>query len=399
MAKTKGMVYVGIDVSKEKFDVCCVDERGNKKFVVAYTMDHEGFRSFLKELATVSEGKKSVLIGMESTACYHINLFSYLSFRDYAVFIINPLLISNFMKLQLRKTKTDKKDATVIAQFLLKYKETLSQRVMDADIADYRDLARQREALVSQITGVKNDLGRLLTITFPELEKVAGLYSRSMLHLLCEYPSAQAIAQADHDDIATHLIPGSYGKQTDESVRRIMEAARRSIGTATPAREAIVKQKALMLLQLKDHLESLTSTLIELCQSRMQEEIDIMTSIKGIGDTTATNFLVEMGGSIGHFRTCKQLIAMAGIDPSVHQSGKHEGQSRISKRGNRHLRRVIWMMTVRVIQYNDMFRTYYQKRRSDGLPYKKAVLATSHKLMRVIYAMLTNKTTFTYTAN
>ena len=399
MARARGKVYVGIDVSKEKFDACCVDEGGERKFVATFSMDSDGFRLFLRKLASVIEGKKTVLIGMESTACYHINLFSYLSVRDYAVVIINPLLISNFMKLQLRKTKTDTKDAYVIALFLVKYRETLSQRVMDAEVADYRDLARQREALVQQITGVKNDLGRLLTITFPELEKVAGLFTRSMLHLLCVYPSAQAIRQADHKDIAQHLMPGSYGKQTDESVHTIMRAARGSIGTATPAREAIVKQKALMLLQLKDHLESLTATLIELCQRRMQEEIDVMTSIKGIGNTTATNFLVEMGGSIGHFRTSKQLIAMAGIDPSVNQSGKHDGHSRISKRGNRHLRRVTWLMTVKVIQFNDTFKEYYKKRRLDGLPYKKAVLATSHKLMRVIYAMLTHKTMFTYTAN
>ncbi len=93
------------------------------------------------------------------------------------------------------------------------------------------------------------------------------------------------------------------------------------------------------------------------------------------------------------------LIAMVGIDPSVNQSGKHEVPSRITKRGNRHLRRVIWLMTIRVIQFNDCFRNYYMNRIQDGLPFKKAVLTTAHKLLRVIFAMLTQRTFFSYAAN
>jgi transposase len=100
------------------------------------------------------------------------------------------------------------------------------------------------------------------------------------------------------------------------------------------------------------------------------------------------------GGDIQQFDDPNKIIAMAGIDPAVRQSGKHEGSSRITKRGNRHLRRIIWLMTTQVIHFCDVFSVYYQKRRKDGLPYKKAVLATSHKLIRVIYAMLTQRTAF-----
>jgi transposase len=124
----------------------------------------------------------------------------------------------------------------------------------------------------------------------------------------------------------------------------------------------------------------------------MGEDIEILTSMKGIGNNSATNFLVELGGGVEPYKSHKQVIAMAGIDPSIYQSGKHEGKGRISKRGNRHLRRVIWQMSTKVIMYNDLFKEYYLKRREDGLPYKKAVLATAHKLIRVIFAMLSNKT-------
>jgi transposase len=214
-----------------------------------------------------------------------------------------------------------------------------------------------------------------------------------MLRLLSQYPSAHAIANAKRSRIAKLLIPGSYGKQTAESVDSIRKAALSSIGTVSTMKEIILKQKVSILIQLEDHLQELTDMLIEQCQSMMQQDIEILTSARGIGDKSAANFLVEIGGSISHYKSHKQLLAMAGIDPSVYQSGKYEGLGKISKRGNRHLRRIIWIMTVKVIQFNITFKQYFQKRIKDGLPYKKAVLATAHKLIRVVFAMLSNKTT------
>jgi len=121
----------------------------------------------------------------------------------------------------------------------------------------------------------------------------------------------------------------------------------------------ILKQKAEVLISLEGHLKELTALMIELCSSGMGDDLDIMTSMRGIGKKTATNFLVEMGGDIRRFKDHKKLIAMAGIDPAIYQSGKHDGQGKITKRGNRHLRRVIWLMSTKVIQFNDFFRSYY----------------------------------------
>jgi transposase len=122
--------------------------------------------------------------------------------------------------------------------------------------------------------------------------------------------------------------------------------------------------------------------------------MNILTSMKGIGEKTAMNFLIEMGGDIKQFESHKKLIAMAGLDPALYQSGKIDRKGKISKRGNRHLRRVIWLMTTKVIQFNERFRQYHLKRLKEGLPYKMAVLATAQKLIRVMFAMLTNRTLF-----
>ena len=246
------------------------------------------------------------------------------------------------------------------------------------------------------MTALKCDMKRVLTITFPELEKLTGVFTKSILQLLSRFPSAHAIAQADPAEITQLLIDHSMGRNAGKTTEAIIQAAHSSIGTTSPSRDLILKQKADVLMHLDGHLKELTAMMIELCRSGMGDDIDIMTSLRGIGEKTATNFLVEIGGDIRKFKDHKKLIAMAGIDPAIYQSGKHDGQGRITKRGNRHLRRVIWLMTVRVIQFNDCFRNYYKKRRQDGLPFKKAVLATAHKLLRVIFAMLTQRTPFNY---
>jgi transposase len=387
-------LFVGIDVSKEKFDVCCIDSTGEKLFRLSTEMKRSGFEELNKKLSSVGGSRESVVIGMESTACYHIPLFSFLTSEGYSVVVINPLLISNYMKLQLRKTKTDKKDAQVIAQYLNEQREAYSQSSMRSDITDLRDLSRQRESLVDQMTALKVDIKRILSVTFPELERITNIFTKSMLRLLSQYPSASAIKSTRRTKIAKALIPGSYGKQTDESVDAIRNAAKTSIGIVSHTKEIVLKQKISILIQLEEHLQELSEILIEHCQSQMGENVEILTSMKGIGNNSATNFLVELGGGVEPYKSHKQVIAMAGIDPSIYQSGKHEGKGRISKRGNRHLRRVIWQMSTKVIMYNDLFKEYYLKRKEDGLPYKMAVLATAHKLIRVIFAMLSNKTYF-----
>ena len=391
--------FLGVDISKDKFDAYCIDINGEKQFYLSCSMDRAGFEKLVGHLENLSIPKENLLVGMESTACYHINLFSFLLAGGYTAIVINPLLIANFVKLQLRKTKTDKKDAFVIAQFLLMYVDTLAQTSISPHVSDLRDLSRQRESLLSQMTALKCDMKRILTMTFPELEKLTGVFTKSMLKLLSRFPSAHAVIQADPAEITQLLIDHSMGRNSAKTTQSIIQAARSSVGTTSPSRELILKQKADVLIHLESHLKELTAMMIELCRSDMGDDIDIMTSLRGIGEKTATNFLVEMGGDIRKFKDHKKLIAMAGLDPAIYQSGKHDGQGRITKRGNRHLRRVIWLMTIRVIQFNDRFRQHYQKRRQDGLPFKMAVLATAHKLLRVIFAMLTQRTTFCYAAN
>ena len=384
-------MFVGIDVAKDKFDACGIGEKGEKVFTLTAAMDRKGFEELTLHL---KRKRSSLLLGLESTASYHIALFSYLTAQGYRVVIINPLLISNFVKLQLRKTKTDKKDALTIAQFLMLRKEALENQTVSSDLMELRDLARRRERLTDQVTKLKGNMKRILSVTFPELEHITGVFSKSILQLLIRFSSADALKKADVETVAALVVPRSWGRKSRAWVETPMVTAASSIGVTSPAKELVLKQDAALLLYVQEQIKETTKVLMRLCTERMKKDVEILASIKGIGVKTALDFLIEMGGGITLYENDKKLIAAAGLDPSTYQSGKYEGSSKISKRGNRHLRRVIWLMTRGVVFSNALFRTYFYKRKGEGLCYKMAMLATAHKLIRVTFAMLVHQTCF-----
>jgi transposase len=135
-------LLVGMDVSKELFSVAGIDSQGNESFSGSYSMDSSGFDECLKTITFHCEDLSKVIIGMESTGCYHINLYSFFSSRQIHTLVINPLLIANYAKLSLRKTKTDKKDARTIAKFLLDHRQEISQLCVSQDLNLFLDILK-----------------------------------------------------------------------------------------------------------------------------------------------------------------------------------------------------------------------------------------------------------------
>jgi transposase len=387
-------LFVGIDVSKEFSTAQGLDENGKKLFYLRFTMNAGGFSELLKAMLKHCEDVTKVTVAMESTGCYHINLLSFLSSAGVLCVVVNPLLITNFTRLSLRKTKTDKKDALTIAQFLFANEPSLSIIAFSQDTQDLKDLARERESLTMLIAGIKNDIKRLLQGTFPELEKLCSPCGETMLHFLRKFPSARLVKDAKKRDIEKALLcPEEKRKRVVVSADDIIAAAQNSVASSSAAKELILSEKISTLLYLQEKKERITDILIETCESLRIEELDIIRSIDGVNDITGSTFLAELG-DINNFSSYKHIIAFAGLDPSIHQSGQYEGRSTISKRGNRHLRRVIFLMTLCAVRSKNAFREYFLRRKQEGLPPKKAILATSHKLIRAIFAMLSNKTLF-----
>lgn len=384
-------LIVGVDVSKESFSSSGLDSDGAVCFNDSFPMDADGFSKFWTTMTAQQPDISAIVVGMESTACYHINLFSYLTSHGIRAIVINPLLIANFAKLTLRKTKTDKKDATTIAQFLLVHRDTINQMSVSQDMQDMRDLARERESITQLISATKTEVKRVLQTTFPELERLCGIYTGSMLAFLKQFPSARLIKVSKRQAIVKALAPRGQGNRISAfTADDIINLAKNSVGLVSPAKEVILRGKISTLLHLEDRQAELTSMLTDYCNSLLVEDLKIVTSVDGISNGTGTTFLAELG-DVSKYENHKKLIAYAGIDPTVYQSGKYQGASRISKRGNRHLRRVLWLMTINVIHHNNDFKAYYQKKKQAGLPFKKAVLATMHKLVRMLFSMLSHK--------
>ncbi|MDH4268211.1 MAG: transposase, partial [Deltaproteobacteria bacterium] len=147
------------------------------------------------------------------------------------------------------------------------------------------------------------------------------------------------------------------------------------------------------LLHLQERLDEMTKLLTDLCKITRVEDFKFPRSIKRVGPKTGVPFLAEMG-SVENFSSHKKLITFAGMGPSVCQSGKYIGKSKLSKRGNRHLRRAIYLMTAAVVSKNTFFKAYSLRRKKEGLIPQEALLATAHKLIRVIFAMLSQRTYF-----
>ena len=389
-------LFVGIDVSKDSFSVAALNEKAKVVFSMCPLMNAQGFTEFLKVLTSHHGDLATVVVALESTGPYHLNLYSFLISKGIMAIVVNPLIIANFTKLSLRKTKTDKKDAVTIARYLFLNRDSLSQLPSAQATTDLRDLARERESILKMVASMKNDVRRILQTTFPELEQLVDVLSGTMLRFLKVFPSARLITTATPEAVAEGFNQGDGRRRISVHYTRIIDLAKTSVATTSPSKELILPGKIETLFHLKERADEITRMLVRLCKSIRQEELEILTSIRGVATKTAAPFLAELG-DYRNFQSYKKMLAFAGLDPTTHQSGKFEGMSMISRRGNRHLRKVIYNMTFCVVRYAGPFRDYFFRRKREGLPFRKAILATAHKLIRTIFAMLNSGTHYKVT--
>jgi transposase len=150
-------LWVGIDVSKDFFATAGINSEGKESFSKSHSMDSQGFGELLKTITSHCEDLSKVMVAMESTGCYHINLFSFLTTQGVRTMVVNPLLIAHFAKLSLRKTKTDKKDAMTIARFLTDHHEEVSHLSLSQDHQDLRDFSGERGSLCHLMAATKVD--------------------------------------------------------------------------------------------------------------------------------------------------------------------------------------------------------------------------------------------------
>ena len=390
--------FLGIDISKDSFDFCFTDETENVLYKDHYQMDMTDFTKLSEYLAPFSNDE--ILIVMEATGIYHLNLLSYLLEQGLSVSVVNPLFIHAFTKsMTIRKTKTDAKDAHIISIFAKRNGATLKLSSSN-DLESIKPIVREKEKLTNSMSALKTDMKSIVNQIFPEMLKNTNIFSKSSLNLLLQAPSKRIIRNLKEKKIAKLLSSDTTrGAKPKVGASEILSMAKNSIGINNQSLEKILVSKIKQLEFLQLQLDEFNAIIEQFVDEHHNDDIELLTSISGTGKASAASFLVELG-NINNFATHKQLTDFIGTDPTIYQSGTSVNvKGSISKRGNSHLRRSVWHMARAGTVWNPTLKAYYDKKRSEGKTFKQSVIAVANKLIRIIFSMLKNNTKFSTSYN
>lgn len=387
------MIYVGIDVAKDKHDCIILNSNGKVVFDVFTIQNNiDGFEDLLFKIKTTEKCPDKVKVGLEATGHYSCNILGFLKNKGLSTIVINPLYTSLSRKsISLRKTKTDKVDARTIACMIMSdvnlkpYSDTLYLN------EDLKSLTRYRFNKVAQRAKLKISVSRLVNILFPELEKlVSTLHGKAVYELLSEFPSAQHIASANLKHLTNLLHTASKGRFQRASADQIRQAARKSIGSYLPAKSLELKHTIKLIRELNSEI-----TEIEAEIKKIMDVIDSpIISIPGIGQNLGAVILAEIG-DFSRFESPDKILAFAGCSPSTYQSGQlYSSHAKMEKRGSRYLRWALLNAAAYVCKWEPTFATYLAKKLAEGKHYYVALSHAAKKLVRVLYHLETTGKTY-----
>ena len=378
------MIYVGIDVAKDKHD-CFITNSDGEALFKAFTITNnlDGFNELHQKIASVMDDVTKVKVGLEATGHYSYNLLGYLIDKGLPIYVINPLHTNLYRKsLSLRQTKTDKVDARTIASMLMSDVNLKSYSDISYHNEELKSLTRYRFDKVKERAKLKTSVSRLVCILFPELEKlVPTLHITSVYALLSEFPGAKHIATA-HLTRLTNLLSeaskGRYGKDTAITFR---DAARVSIGSNMPAKSLELKHTIKLIQELDSEIDEIEKEI----KIIMDEINSPILSIPGINYRMGAMIIAEIG-DFNRFDSPDKILAYAGFSPSTYQSGQLDGAyAHMEKRGSRYLRYALYNATKYVCHWDPTFAAYLAKKRAEGKHYNVAISHAVKKLVRVIY--------------
>jgi len=384
------MIYVGIDVAKDKHDCFIVNSDGEViKDVFTFKNDLEGFKQFFSAIPDVPLDK--IKVGLEATGHYSINLTNFISNHHLPLVILNPLQTNLFRKAQtLRKSKTDKIDAKLIA-LMLQTGNFESHTNSSYHLVELKSLTRHRSRIKENLSKYKISLIRMTDIMFPELASVVYSINQSSTYaVLRTFPSAQAIASAHLTKLTTLLHHTSRGKYGKAKALEIRQAARISIGSESRA-------LSFELIQILHFIEYYTQEIAQIdkeIKSIMDELESPILSFPGISYGLGSVILAEVG-DIRRFSSPAKLLAFAGLEPSTFESGKFVASNmKMVKRGSPYLRWALLEAARLVAMRDQTFKDYYQKKKAEGKHHYVVLSHVAKKLVRVLYHILFNNLTF-----
>ena len=384
------MVFIGIDIAKNSHFASAVNSDGEvlvKPF--SFENSKDGFNIFLDKFKDYSIAE--CFVGLESTGHYGDNLINFLFPKGFKIGMINAIQTNSLRNSNIRKTKNDKIDTFLISKCLILGNYTLIQE-KDINIIKLRTLCRFRFDIIQSQTRLKTQLTSCLDLVFPELYHFfkGNLHLNTSYKLLEKYSTPKEISKVRIDTLTKLFHSASRGKYNYEDAERIKKLAKESIGIDNTAISIQIKFLIKQLDLLKEQINDIDKNIKKI----MDELNSTILTIPGVGYTTGAIILSEIG-NINRFSNPTKLLAYAGLDPSVKQSGNFNAKTtRISKRGSKHLRYAINRVAFIIVYNNDVFYNYYITKRSKGKSHYNAIGHVSNKLVRVIFKLLTENIPF-----
>lgn len=381
------MFIVGIDIAKRSHVVGVITSEGHtvcKPFSIRNSFS--GYNAMLERLRKLSNHKSDFILAMESTAHYWLALYTRLHRDGWRVIALNPLQTHAMRELLLRETKTDAIDALLIAE-IVRFGRYKASSVPQEKLLTLRELCRNRYYLVDLCSDMKRKITALLDQVFPEFEtQFNSIFCKSAIAVLKNYPTPEKLSRAQIGKLAEILRAASNGRFGEWKAQQLRELARDSFGV--PDCEGVYSTLILTYLEhLKQLLESVAS-LERQISSIFSQFQSTLTSISGIGPVLGAVILSEIR-DISCFASSDKLVAYAGVDPMVKQSGEMKfGGVHMSKRGSPYLRRAIWQASTVAVLHDPMFKAYYEKKAAEGMRYMNIIGHVTRKMTAVIFAVM-----------
>ena len=380
------MYIVGIDIGKNHHEASIVSPEGKQiGRSLRFATTHKGADSLMSFIFK-NIGNSPCVFGMEATGHYWYPIYSFLKAKGYTIYVINPIQSDSLRKMYIRQTKNDSIDSFLIAE-VIRFGQFGTTSMADENILAMRQLCRYRDSVISSRTEIKLRIGTIMEQIFPEYEKqFSSLWVSTSMGILEKYLTPENIENAPIDELFEIIKDKSHNKLTMKKAISIREAASDTFGIkiAQDAFSFQLKQLIDRMNFLDKQIEALDCQILE-----YYEKFDCyLHTIPGIGIIGAATILAEIG-DISRFKNSSSLIAFAGIDPTVRQSGEFNStHNHMSKRGSPYLRHAIFLAATTCSFHNSPLNAYYKKKRDQGKHHLTATGAVARKLTTVIYAVL-----------
>ena len=397
MQVTEKTLVVGVDIAKEKHYARAFNYRGIElSKVISFSNRTEGFDSFKGWVETIMAGQDldRIIVGMEPTWHYWFNIGQYCKDNEIQLVLVNPYHVKTSKELDDNSpTKNDLKDPKTIAKLVIDGRYT-EPYIPEGIYAELRESYNSYEHINKNLSAVKNQIQQWIDRMFPEyFEVFRDTDSKTGMMTLREFPLPEQIVALGPEKV---LAKWREKVKRGIGIKRAEKLYAKALGTSGCKEGLSTSQKALNRLldeydMYEKQVEEVMSEMTELLKEIPGAEQ--LLGIKGIGIVSVAGLISEIG-DISRFESAKQIIKYAGLNLVESSSGKHKGETRISKRGRKRLRGVLFRVMMPLVAKNEEFgilHKYYTNRRENPLKKKQSIILLCCKLIRVIYVLMSRK--------